>query len=710
MSFKKLMSAVIAVAMLVSCMGITVFAEENELPECVVANLEELDNIPAVNLSGEEELLNLDFGRVFSATEAFDPSSDSEIYDYLADFVITFSHDVTAKLAGWYELAGENWVALCSEEPFEIEGGTVNKYGYTFKANTPVRIMKTAGIDARFTYRDVLNFVKEFKCGVELAPDTLDGVIIDLALCLYKTDVDLDDEGHKQFEELVEYKISSERFIYDNPLIDVPQDAEPEEIVNGVNNVEITSDEAFNTVVDLIAELPAEEKANVAATTLVNLYSYKMSDVETSTVASGYSLEGYNVSVTEPVSLFGLEMDMGNIYNVSVTDSANNPIDLTAVPVLVKLPAADDVAAVLYENNGVTTELDFVQNGGYIYFGMTEFGSVSVITKTDEISVQFTEVEEGLYDINLVASNGAVINRLLSADLTFKLTADNDMDYEIIPVAPVKVKAETDDRYLFNFDGVTTPDKSDVSIKIGQVKFTGYSEFKFVVDENANETNIVNATESDDSIVEHFYVNGGAAGEGNLVINDANNNGIIDSEVVVPTEKLTINVDFPNAVEKNVASYQKMTVTVAGDDIETLTYNLGEEMTTDGKYVIEIEDTLTLNNAYTVEVSGEGYRTARYTVTMTGEKNVNFWNNVKDDATEVETDKSSSAKNVTFLAGDIVKDSNINIYDLSAVVSYFGTINLKTAVDADKYIKYDLNRDGKIDSKDVAYVLVSWNK
>ena len=36
----------------------------------------------------------------------------------------------------------------------------------------------------------------------------------------------------------------------------------------------------------------------------------------------------------------------------------------------------------------------------------------------------------------------------------------------------------------------------------------------------------------------------------------------------------------------------------------------------------------------------------------------------------------------------------------------------KTAVQMKKsdYAKYDLNRDGKIDSKDVAYVLVSWNK
>ena len=37
---------------------------------------------------------------------------------------------------------------------------------------------------------------------------------------------------------------------------------------------------------------------------------------------------------------------------------------------------------------------------------------------------------------------------------------------------------------------------------------------------------------------------------------------------------------------------------------------------------------------------------------MTDNKVLNFWNNVKDNLTEVEEGKDSSAKNVTFLAGD----------------------------------------------------------
>ena len=95
---------------------------------------------------------------------------------------------------------------------------------------------------------------------------------------------------------------------------------------------------------------------------------------------------------------------------------------------------------------------------------------------------------------------------------------------------------------------------------------------------------------------------------------------------------------------------------------------------------------------------------------MTEAKTLNFWNNVKDNEVYVEVSASGVkkyAQKVTFLAGDIVKDNEINVYDLSAVVSYFGEIDLDKD-NKPEYAKYDLNRDGKIDSKDVAYVLVSW--
>ena len=211
-----------------------------------------------------------------------------------------------------------------------------------------------------------------------------------------------------------------------------------------------------------------------------------------------------------------------------------------------------------------------------------------------------------------------------------------------------------------------------------------------------------------------------------MIADDGMVGEITNGNIAVPDRNLAITIDFPNAVKNQVKAYQDMKVVISGGDLEEdITIDLGSDATEtaldifgkedakfssamdNGSYVINVNDALTLNNAYTVTVSGAGYRTARYTVTMTEDKALRFWNNVMDEAQVVEIGKASSAVNVTFLAGDIVKDNKINIYDLSAVVSYFGT---ETDTDAyDSYAKYDLNRDGVIDSKDVAYVLVSWN-
>ena len=154
-----------------------------------------------------------------------------------------------------------------------------------------------------------------------------------------------------------------------------------------------------------------------------------------------------------------------------------------------------------------------------------------------------------------------------------------------------------------------------------------------------------------------------------------------------------------------------MTVTVNGSDLAApIVTHLGTGVAFDAThsvYTVTIADKLTQNSAYTVTVEGAGYRTARYTVTMTADKTLNFWNNVKSAAAYIE-EGVGTAKTSNFLAGDIVKDGKINIYDLSAVVSYFGTSNATDAKSSNA--KYDLNRDGAIDSKDVAYVLVSWGE
>ena len=347
----------------------------------------------------------------------------------------------------------------------------------------------------------------------------------------------------------------------------------------------------------------------------------------------------------------------------------------------------------------------------------------AVVSKV--VAIQYVErkdqadADEGLkvYDIVVVAKDEHIINRLNAVDLTFANSSDK-VAYEIVPAEDITLTHNTDypNRYMFNFEGKDNVDDTDVALTIGQVRLTGFDTFTFKVAEV--ETNLVTATTIDDNIVSYYIADG-------LVLNtdiDGNGDylGFIKTEITVPKRDLTINVLYPNGINENVYAYQQMSITITGPDNYERVIYLGNGDSVkengdclslaDGGYSIKIEDELTLNSAYTVVLEGAGYRSVKYTVSMTEAKTLNFWNNVKDNEAYVEVSESGVGKyaqKVTFLAGDIVKDNNINVYDLSAVVSYFGEIDLAED-NKPEYAKYDLNRDGKIDSKDVAYVLVSW--
>ena len=365
----------------------------------------------------------------------------------------------------------------------------------------------------------------------------------------------------------------------------------------------------------------------------------------------------------------------------------------------------------------------------------TAFGYVVIEkgSQADSISIEYRDTNAGIegektYEIVVKANAGEVINELASVDLTFAFTEapiyNGDITFTVAPAEKFAmtehdstVREELTKRYMFNYNGVgNNYEGTAKEIIIGTITVTGYGEFTIGTKDLSNEevdTNVVHATTLYDNLVDSYTVAG--ATDNNATTGALDITGSIADEIAVPVRTLTINIDFPNAVEDNAIAYQDMKVEITGtiDGVQqTITYNLGtdeEAMNAEGSYVVT-EDRLVLNNAYTVTVSGAGYRTARYTVTMTEDKALKFWNNVMDEAQVVEIGKDSSAVNVTFLAGDIVKDNKINIYDLSAVVSYFGTQTVDEGVilNAD-YAKYDLNRDGVIDSKDVAYVLVSWD-
>ena len=288
----------------------------------------------------------------------------------------------------------------------------------------------------------------------------------------------------------------------------------------------------------------------------------------------------------------------------------------------------------------------------------------------------------------------------MTADLTFEMTLkEGAVNYTVTPAANIKISDQDNGRYEFNMDGTNASGATGANITIGTVTFEGTGTVDFAV--KTAETNIVNTAKADDNIVEYNTTDGGR-----LDLSDK----LTDVELKAPTKKLTVNVTFNNSISDNAAVYQDMKAVISGGDLtDDITVDIGSDAETKlNGNVYSFEKELTQNTTYTVKVEGAGYRTARYTVTMTGDKTLNFWNNVMDNAIVVEEGNPLYTRNVTFLAGDIVKDNKINIYDLSAVVSYFGTKTDNTVTS--EYAKYDLNRDGVIDSKDVAYVLVSWGK
>ena len=423
-----------------------------------------------------------------------------------------------------------------------------------------------------------------------------------------------------------------------------------------------------------------------------------------------------------PADSFGYaEPGDGNPEDLTQKNPRNN--NLVATESDLKYLDADSVADV--------TIMPFAADNG-----VTEEDVEAAILEADTIKVRFDKLDNSLegehdYNIVLVANDERDINRLNSADLTFKLDEEavtgGELAYKIIAVDNINVTPETENRYMFSFaskDGSVTAVTPDTGkeLVIGKVKVSGYGTYTLSVDNSAvaNKTNAVHATKIHNNIVDTFIPDGKALNSNTVGELDLNTSNTGEQTIAVPSRNLKINVTFPNAVEESAAEYQDMKVVITGGDITPLTaenfvYDLGTngdvDMDTDGNYVID-NVVLTKGRTYTVTVSGAGYRTFAYDVTMDNAKDsvkvLTFWNNVMDAAKVVEKDNADSTETVTFLAGDIVKDDNINIYDLSAVVSYFATPTAKTI--ADEKAQYDLNRDGMIDSKDVAYVLVSWGK
>lgn len=200
-------------------------------------------------------------------------------------------------------------------------------------------------------------------------------------------------------------------------------------------------------------------------------------------------------------------------------------------------------------------------------------------------------------------------------------------------------------------------------------------------------------------------------------------------DIPEPSANLTVNVNLGKHYTKvdNVKAYQNMKLRVYSARLGFIDFDLGTDAvaydekngTLQTMGAVSYDPvaktyTLTLNklpgfDKYTVFVSGDGYRDAKAQFDLNENTTVDFWSNANDSEIAQITKATSGIVKTAkknFLAGDIIMNSVIDLYDLSAVSSYYGKSNL-TAGDKD-YIQYDLNRDGKVDLDDISILLAGW--
>ncbi|MCD8180779.1 MAG: dockerin type I domain-containing protein [Firmicutes bacterium] len=377
---------------------------------------------------------------------------------------------------------------------------------------------------------------------------------------------------------------------------------------------------------------------------------------------------------------------------------------------------------------------EYVDTSTYIVMLLSDENYLVTTASTgiaSTIEVEFEKVSGNTYNINLVGSNSTVIYRFLASQLAFEVTPENGaaIGYTIAPADGISL-TENDGVYAFNL----TSGKADeivnsgsnagitnTSITIGTVTFTGIGTFEFgVKSADPDDTNKVQTAvySSPDNNIVRTYVPGSTT---DILAVDSGTGSITLS---LDEVTLTINVVFPNSVDERNAAYTDMQINLSnalGDS--TIYLGSGASNVTYDKAAIDGENynayivTATVPKSYatTLEFVGAGYRTYRTSITPTDDAAVTVWNNAMDSADTVVISADDNAMgevktNVTFLAGDIVLNNKIDLWDLSAVVSYFGKQTSGTEIEsAWDYTMYDLNRDGKVDSRDIAMVLVSWD-
>ncbi len=672
----------------------------------------------------------LDFGMNFKALDTPDDLIDSPYSDYTVDFELTFLNDATAILAGQYYGWGENgvdenWIAVKADEG-EFEGVTPN--GCSFKANEPVRIVEKAfklhpalkGI--RMKYEEIVTGVREFNCGLKITGTEEPIVGIELALYLYETDGKGIETGYKYLVGDVmkfEYKAAS-----------IPEDATEEEIVEIVNNATSINDSNKEAVAEAIKTLPVEKQEEVKLEVFEAVADEEVvvtdeEDLGVEVVTIPETNDGIEIEVkseeTEDESLVSFDI---NAYEASTGEEIKD--EILEAPIVVKIPLAafgvgenETLSALYHEHNEEITKIDFIIKDGYVIFTMNKFSSIigKIISLQEGEAtlelVELTDVEEGTaaFDVVLHGDSFKTIQYFGAGQFVINVDGDATAEFVLSDDAKnnnTKLYPQANNQYLIEIEdtleNLWTKDETysvNNSFTLGTITLTGWGKSGTL-----KLTDILMNKHTDSP------VNGGT----DTKVITTNTTASASFDILVPSRTLDIEVYLAHKVKNQKAPYQAMTVTITEGGELVKDFKLGneEDITFDeATNTYKVSADLKLNTPYVVTVSGAGYRKASYPVSMTTDKMLKFWNNIVEEkaAMEIYLDESNIVKagvvSTNFLAGDIVNDGIIDIYDLSAVVSYFGQ-RPNDLESESKYAQYDLNRDGIINSKDVIIVTNGW--
>ena len=356
-------------------------------------------------------------------------------------------------------------------------------------------------------------------------------------------------------------------------------------------------------------------------------------------------------------------------------------------------------------------------------------GATFILAEREAADKYFTDAKQ---DIDTAANDGttegliviadpeAPVTNLLGTQFTISNNADvgyDSVDYEIVPADGFALLYdEATGLYEINVkpvDGVR-PAMSEAAagkgIVIGKLIYKGGYGKGTIKAENIRLT-----VEKSDNTYKEI---------------DATNTGFeFKYDIPEPSADLKVNVNLGRHYTKvdNAKAYQNMKLRVYSARLGFIDFDLGTDSvaynekngTLETKGAVTYDATaktytLTLEklpafDKYTVFVSGDGYRDAKVQLDLNEDTTVDFWSNANDSEIAQITKATSGIVKTAkknFLAGDIIMNGVIDLYDLSAVSSYYGKSNL-TAGDKD-YIQYDLNRDGKVDLDDISILLAGW--